>query len=102
MVRRRFIERIACGAGIACGLGAGGAACGAAKSKTVTYRIEGFTCVTCAVGLDALLKDQKGIVRSKSSYPERTAVVEYDPGLVNEEKIKAFIQELGFTARDRE
>ena len=96
MVRRKFIQ------GIACGLGAGGAACGATKSKTVTYRIEGFTCVTCAVGLDALLKDQKGIVRSKSSYAERTAVVEYDPAVVNEEKIKGFIQELGFRARDRE
>jgi len=50
------------------------------------------------VGLDALLKDQKGIVRSKSSYPERSAVVEYNPDVVNEEQIKAFIQELGFTA----
>jgi Cu+-exporting ATPase len=92
MVRRRFIQ------GIACGLGAAEAAAGAAKTKTVTYRIAGFTCITCAVGLDALLKDQKGIVRSKSSYPERTAVVEYNPELVNEEQIKAFIQELGFTA----
>jgi Cu+-exporting ATPase len=92
MVRREFIQ------GIACGLGAAEAAGSRAKTKTVTYRIEGFTCITCAVGLDALLKDQKGIVRSKSSYPERTAIVEYNPGLINEEQIKAFIQEFGFTA----
>lgn len=92
MVRRRFIQ------GIACGLGAGDAASSAAKIRTVKYRIAGFTCITCAVGLDALLKDRKGIVRSKSSYPERTAVVEYNPDLVNEEQIKSFIQELGFTA----
>jgi Cu+-exporting ATPase len=71
----------------------------AAKTKTVKYRIEGFTCITCAVGLDTLLKDQKGIVRSKSSYPERTAEIEYHPDLVNEEQIKSFIQELGFMAR---
>ncbi|HUB80945.1 MAG TPA: heavy-metal-associated domain-containing protein [Bryobacteraceae bacterium] len=93
IVRRRFIQ------GIACGLGAAEAVTGAAKTKTVTYRIEGFTCVTCAVGLDTLLKDQKGIVRSKSSWPDRTATIEYNPELVHEEQIKGFIQELGFRAK---
>lgn len=93
MIRRKFIQ------GIACGLGAAEAAIGAAKTKTVTYRIEGFSCVTCAVGLDALLKDQKGIVRSKSSYPDRTALIEYYPDLIDEEQIKSFIRELGFSAK---
>lgn len=90
MVRRRFIQ------GIAGSVGAVGAA--AAAHKTVTYRIEGFSCVTCAVGLDSLLKDQKGIVRSKSSYADRTSVIEYNPDLINEGQIKAFIRELGFKA----
>jgi copper chaperone CopZ len=93
MVRRTFIQ------GIACGIGAAEASIGAAKTKTVTYRIGGFSCVTCAVGLDSMLKEQKGIVRSKSSYPERTAVIEYDPSRINEAQIKAYIQELGFTAQ---
>ena len=94
MVRRTFIQ------GIACGMGAAEMApAGAAKSRTVTYRIEGFTCVTCAVGLDTLLRDQKGIVRSKSSYPERTAVVEYIPEQIDERQIKGFIEELGFQAK---
>ena len=93
MIRREFIQ------GIAGGLGAAAAATGAVKTKTVTYRIEGFTCVTCAVGLDALLKDQKGIVRSKSSYPGRSAVIEYNPDLINEQQIEAFIRELGFSAK---
>jgi Cu+-exporting ATPase len=93
MIRREFIQ------GIAGGLGAAAAATSGVKTKTVTYRIEGFTCVTCAVGLDALLKDQKGIMRSKSSYLERTAVIEYNPDLINEQQIQAFIQELGFSAK---
>ena len=93
MIRREFIK------GIACGLSAAKAVGAAAKTKTVTYRIEGFTCVTCAVGLDALLKEQKGIVRSKSSYPDRTSTVEYDPGLVKEEEIRSLIRELGFQAQ---
>ena len=93
MIRRKFIQ------GIACSVGAAGTA--AAAHKTVTYRIEGFSCVTCAVGLDSMLKDQKGIVRSKSSYPDRTSVIEYNPDLINEEQIKAFIHELGFKARSK-
>jgi len=93
MIRREFIQ------GIAGGLGSAAAATSAVKTKTVTYRIEGFTCVTCAVGLDALLKDQKGVVRSKSSYPDRTAIIEYRPDLINEQQIEAFIRELGFSAK---
>lgn len=92
MIRRKFIQ------GIAGGIGAVGVAA-AATTRTVTWRIEGFTCVTCAVGLDTLLQQQKGIVRSRSNYPERTAVIEYDPKLTSETQIKAFIQELGFTAK---
>ena len=91
MVRRQFIQ------GIACGLGAGPAA-GNINTRTVTYHIEGFTCITCAVGLDTLLKEEKGIVRSQSSYAERTSTIEFDPGLIKEERIRARIQEFGFEA----
>jgi copper chaperone CopZ len=91
MIRRQFIQ------GIACGLGAGQAA-GKTKTSTVTYRIEGFTCITCAVGLDTLLKEEKGIIRSKSSYPDRTSTVEYNPDLIGDEEICSRIQEFGFKA----
>jgi copper chaperone CopZ len=65
----------------------------------VTYRIEGFSCVTCAVGFDAMLREHKGIVRSKSSYPNGTTAIEINPDLVTETQIKAFIEETGFIAR---
>lgn len=91
IVRRRFIQSIACGLGAV-------EAASAAQSKTVKYRIEGFTCVTCAVGLDTLLRDKRGILSSKSSYPERTSVIEYNPDIVNENQIKGYVQELGFSA----
>lgn len=92
MIRRKFIQ------GIAAGIGAAGVAA-AGTTKTVTWRIEGFTCVTCAVGLDTLLKEQKGIVRSRSSYPERTVIIEYDPKFTGEPQLKSYIHELGFTAK---
>jgi copper chaperone CopZ len=93
MFRRSFIQRVTCG------MAASGYAAAAHGNKTVTYRIEGFSCVTCAVGLDAMLREHKGIVRSKSTYPDATTVIEFNPHLVTETQIKTFIEETGFIAR---
>jgi Cu+-exporting ATPase len=91
MFRRNFLQRIAFGASV--GL--------ASKRSIVTYRIKGFYCVTCAVGLDTLLQQKKGVLRSKSSYPAATTVIEFDPGVVTGKEIRAFIAEMGFTADEQ-
>jgi Cu+-exporting ATPase len=94
MVRRNFLQRLTIA-------GAGGLAvlskAEAAEGRKVTYRIKGFTCVTCAVGLDTLLRQQKGVIRSESSYPEAKSVIVFDPALITEDDLKAFIAEMGFT-----
>jgi copper chaperone CopZ len=92
MERRKFIQKVTCGLAAIETATAG-------TSETATYQIAGFTCVTCAVGLDTMLRDQKGIIKSKSSYPDKTAVIEFNPDLVKETQIKAFIEELGFKAK---
>jgi Cu+-exporting ATPase len=92
MIRRKFIQKVTCGLAAIETVAAG-------QTKTVKYHVTGFTCVTCAVGLDTMLKDRKGIVRSKSSYPDRTAEIEFKPELITEAQIKSFIEELGFQAR---
>jgi copper chaperone CopZ len=94
MIRRRFLH-------LATLAGAGGLASlglEAAERKTVVYQVKGFTCITCAVGLDALLQRQTGVVRSTSSYPEGTVKIEFHPHLVTEDSLKAFIAEMGFKA----
>src|SRR5580698_4442923 len=96
MVRRSFIQRLtlaSAGVGMAAATTAQ-----ASPTKTVTYRVKGFSCVTCAVGLDTMLQRQKGVIRSKSSYPDARAVIEFDPKLVTEKSLRAFIAEMGFTA----
>ena len=90
MFRRNFLTSAT--------LGLAGATVNASTSRMVTYRITGFTCVTCAVGLDTLLSRQKGVVRSHSSYPDATAAITYNPDLIDETRLKGFIAELGFTA----
>jgi Cu+-exporting ATPase len=94
MVRRNFLQRLTiAGTGAFAVLGKAGAA----ESRTVAYRIKGFTCVTCAVGLDTLLRQQKGVLRSESSYPEATSVIVFDPSAITEKDLKAFIAEMGFS-----
>jgi hypothetical protein len=76
MFRGHFMQRIIfAGAG---GLASVGAM-EAREIRKVTYRVKGFTCVTCAVCLETMLQQQKGIVRAKASYPDARAIIEFDP-----------------------
>jgi copper chaperone CopZ len=93
MIRRQFIQ-LATFAGV--GLTAVGAVT-AGEKRTVTYRVKGFTCITCAVGLDTMLSRHKGIVHSHSTYPEGIVTIEFHPSLITESSIKSFISEMGFT-----
>ena len=94
MFRRRFIQSITfAGAGT---LAATGVA-EAKGNKTITYRVKGFTCITCAVGLETLLRREKGIARVEASYPKATVLIEFDPDLVSDKSLRERISEMGFT-----
>jgi copper chaperone CopZ len=91
MDRRKFI----CGASGA-GAAAGLALAGGAAGRRVTYRIKGFSCVTCAVGLEVMLRGMKGVTAAKASYPEAKVVIDFD-GRVTEKALESFISECGFS-----
>ena len=74
---------------------------GAGAKKIVTYRVRGFSCVTCATGLDTMLRQEKGIVSSVSTYPQGVATIGFDPEQTNEKAIQEFIASLGFTVEDK-
>ena len=98
MFRRNFIQQITLASA---GVGVASAVTTQAREhKTITYHIKGFTCPTCAVGLDTMLGQQKGVIQSKSSYPDARTVIEFDPHVVTEASLKAFIADLGFTAEE--
>jgi copper chaperone CopZ len=94
MFRRQFVQFVAT---LSAGSVATIAAADTKRTKTVTYVVNGFSCVTCAVGLDTMLEKQKGIVRSKSTYPDGIVKIQLDPQEVTEQSLKAFIAEMGFT-----
>lgn len=93
MIRRQFIQLATC-AGVA-GLTALGAE--AKETRTVTFHVKGFSCITCAVGLDTMLSRHKGIVRSDSTYPDGIVTIDFHPRLITESAIKGLISEMGFT-----
>ena len=76
MFRRRFLQLVTMAS-------VGGLApleaMAAGTSKTVTYFVKGFSCITCATGLDTMLGQQKGMISSKSTYPEGKVTVGFDP-----------------------
>ena len=94
MFRRKFVQLI--GAGSLAGI----PAVGAVGTHTVKYRVKGFSCVTCAVGLDAMLQRQKGVASSQSSYPDGLVVVKFDPREITDASLRAFIAEMGFTVEE--
>jgi Cu+-exporting ATPase len=74
---------------------------GSGHAKAVAYEVKGFTCMTCAVGLDTMLRRQKGILASESTYPEGRVVVHFDPDQVKESSIRGFIADTGFTVQSQ-
>src|SRR5271165_3273813 len=69
----------------------------AEPTRTATLQVKGFSCITCATGLDTMLGRQRGIKSSRSSYPAGVVTVCFNPDRITEERIVAFIAELGFT-----
>jgi copper chaperone CopZ len=97
MFRRQFVQFItAIGTTSVATL----AAANTKATKTATYEVKGFSCVTCAIGLDTMLEQRKGVASSKSTYPDGIVVVKFDPNQIASELLKAFIAEMGFTVAE--
>jgi copper chaperone CopZ len=97
MFRRRFLQFFAVAGASALAFEAKGTG----TAQTVVYQVKGFTCITCAVGLDTLLGKQKGILTSKSTYPEGKVTVTFNPEAIDEKAIEGFIAEMGFSVASR-
>ncbi len=94
MIRRKFLQLLAITSGSAF---SSIDALASALRKTLVLQVKGFTCITCATGLDTLLGKEKGIYSSHSTYPEGRVTVEYNPDVSSEKAIREFISGLGFT-----
>jgi Cu+-exporting ATPase len=94
MIRRRFIELLTLGTGSLATI----AVIETSEKQTVTYHVAGYTCITCAVGLETLLRQEKGVAWAKASYPDANVLIKFDPKEVSEDSLKTYIASMGFKA----
>lgn len=72
----------------------------AKDTRTVTWHVRGFTCVTCAVGLETLLRREKGVVAANATYPQGRVTIQFHPDRISVAALRSAIAELGFTAEE--
>jgi len=98
MFRRSFIQRVTSV------VGAGGLVAVKAEPavahKTITYSVKGFSCAACALGLEVMLRQQRGVVTAKASYPSGIVVVGFDPALISDGSIQEVIKSGGFRVEE--
>lgn len=102
MNRRKFLNQVMGGmAGTAAGIGLAKVGLNLVEAtpienQSVVCKVRGFTCVTCATGLEVMLLEQKGVVRVAASYPEGNVLIGFDGNITSEETLKEFIGSCGF------
>jgi copper chaperone CopZ len=66
------------------------------EGHTVTWRVTGFTCITCAVGLETVLSQRIGVLEVKASYPDGIVHIRFNSAKVSERDLRESISEMGF------
>lgn len=63
----------------------------------VTFNVSGMTCAGCETTIKLTLEQTPGVRRAEVSYERGEAVVEYDPNVTSTDKLRAVINETGYT-----
>jgi copper chaperone CopZ len=102
MRRRNFIQTLAGGsAGVALlKLGNAEKTTHTANAR-VAWTVRGFTCITCAVGLETILQRHEGISTVKAEYPSGRVEIAFDSRAVTAPQIQRLIEEAGFKVGER-
>lgn len=99
MDRRNFICKVGgvSAVGISAAVGATSKPATPKEDRSVVYKVNGFTCVTCAVGLEVMLRGTPGVTRAKATYPESKVAIGFDSHLTTEKQLREFIASCGFS-----
>ena len=68
----------------------------AAKPEGIVYNVEGMTCNSCALGIQATLSRRKGVKQIEVLYDDKTARVAFDPTEISSEQLAEAFEELGY------
>ena len=90
MDRRKFLRGLTATAGVV-------QAATPRETRLVHWNVKGFYCVTCAVGLEVMLKDVAGVTRARALWPSGQVTVGFDDRLITERKLREFVGKCGFS-----
>lgn len=62
----------------------------------VTIKVEGMSCGHCVMRVKKAIEAVEGVRKAEVDLPNKQAVVEYEEGKANLEKVKAAIREAGY------
>jgi len=68
--------------------------------KSITFKISGMDCASCALSIEKELKSLDGIKKVSVNYASGKAIIDYDSEIVNLIKIKEVIAKTGYKALD--
>lgn len=66
--------------------------------QTVTFKIDGMHCASCAMNIDGELEDTEGVMLATTNYAKSKTVISYDPSKVTQDKLKEVIESLDYKA----
>lgn len=64
--------------------------------KTVTLKVEGLRCASCAASVSSLLGAHAGVRGADVSFEEGRARVLYDPATTSEDRLVEVVEKRGF------
>lgn len=70
-------------------------------NKHTTLDVMGMTCAACSNRIEKVLNKQEGIHTANVNLTTESAVIDYDPKLIDEQAIIERIQKIGYDARPR-
>lgn len=60
------------------------------------FKVIGMSCINCKHVIEKQLKDKEGIIKFNLNYMTDKVIVEFDPQLTNNEKIKETLEKSGY------
>jgi P-type Cu2+ transporter len=67
-----------------------------ANNNIQTFPVLGMTCAACAVSVESVLKNTKGVIKAAVNIANQSANIEYDPSAVNKENLREAVQSIGY------
>lgn len=74
-----------------------------AKTEVLQLTVEGMSCQEgCANGIDNMLRQQDGIIKSKTFFDSSSSEIHYDKSKISEKQVIGLIEKRGFKAKTKE